>query len=193
MKLIEYSRQTVVTAAAEEPVTLTEVKEALGITHTEFDAVLVSAWIPAARDHAESYLNRAIINRTVDVFAHRFGPQGIKLPGGLQSISSVSYYDSDNVQQTLAASNYQHDLQYSRLILSYTGEWPDTYERLDAVTIRAVSGMGTLNSIPPAVKQAVLLLVGHFYENREATTPLSLNVLPIGVESLLYPYRWLAV
>lgn len=43
------------------------------------------------------------------------------------------------------------------------------------------------------VKAAILLLVGHWYANREAVTTLNALLLPFGVEDLLRPYRLLEV
>lgn len=42
--------------------------------------------------------------------------------------------------------------------------------------------------LPPALRHAVLLLVGHFYENREATAE-QLRFTPIGVDRLVAPYK----
>lgn len=39
--------------------------------------------------------------------------------------------------------------------------------------------------LPPNILLAILLLIGHFYRNREATTDLDLEQLPEGVQSLL--------
>ncbi|MDU7389335.1 head-tail connector protein [Atlantibacter hermannii] len=39
------------------------------------------------------------------------------------------------------------------------------------------------------VKAAMLLLIGHWYENREATTPGQIMALPFAVDALLQPYR----
>lgn len=40
-------------------------------------------------------------------------------------------------------------------------------------------------AMPPDVLMAMALLVGHFYRNREATTDLKMDELPMGVQSLL--------
>lgn len=40
-----------------------------------------------------------------------------------------------------------------------------------------------------AIKAAILLLTGHLYRNREAVTGESVNELPLGVHSLLWPHR----
>ena len=43
--------------------------------------------------------------------------------------------------------------------------------------------------LPPALNHAALLLIGHFFENREATTVEQLRFIPIGVDRLIAPYR----
>ncbi|GAB5431054.1 MAG: hypothetical protein EpisKO_04240 [Epibacterium sp.] len=43
--------------------------------------------------------------------------------------------------------------------------------------------------LPPAIHHAILLLVGHFYKNRQATTHEQVRFTPIGVDRLIAPYR----
>lgn len=55
--------------------------------------------------------------------------------------------------------------------------------------IAFTAGYGeTADAIPEDIRHAVTLLAAHFYENREATTD-SRDLLPLGVASLLAPYR----
>ena len=46
-------------------------------------------------------------------------------------------------------------------------------------------------TVPEDIRNAIFLMVGHFYENRESTIPSSvvLTTIPLGVEALLYPHR----
>lgn len=44
-----------------------------------------------------------------------------------------------------------------------------------------------------SIDQATLLLVGHWYANREAVTDLPMNNLPLGFERLLSPYMRMGV
>lgn len=46
-----------------------------------------------------------------------------------------------------------------------------------------------VDPLPPALHHAVLLLVGHFFENRGATNAEQLRFTPIGVDRLIAPYR----
>ncbi len=52
------------------------------------------------------------------------------------------------------------------------------------------SGIHYLGVVPTPIRQAMLLMVGHLYENREASTVgPAITELPMGVEALLAPYR----
>lgn len=107
------------------------------------------------------------------------------------------------------------DVKYQlRIPEDYTQEDP-TLERLLLVAQVAVEGQlgrpvnwGNVNfSKLPGYKQqdgepvaanaaidhAVLLLVGHYWENREATAESQLSIVPLGVAALLNPYRILGV
>lgn len=65
---------------------------------------------------------------------------------------------------------------------------------IDAAEARAAAMLGKpladLAPVPADVKQAVLLLAAHFYDNREAVlVGTSANDLPYGVADLLRKYR----
>ncbi|MBP1856771.1 head-tail connector protein [Rhizobium herbae] len=43
--------------------------------------------------------------------------------------------------------------------------------------------------IQPAIRQAVLLLISHFYENRSAVDSVALREVPLAVSALTAPFR----
>lgn len=43
--------------------------------------------------------------------------------------------------------------------------------------------------LPPAVKHAILLLVGHFYANRESVSFATASEIPLAYQYLLQPYK----
>ena len=52
------------------------------------------------------------------------------------------------------------------------------------------TGQIYFGSMPPAIRQALLLLVSHSYEYREPIQPgTSMAAIPFSVEALLAPYR----
>lgn len=47
------------------------------------------------------------------------------------------------------------------------------------------------NMLPPDLEHAIRLLVGHWYNQREAVSSASMNEVPLGMYSLLAPFRQL--
>ncbi|MFC5386578.1 head-tail connector protein [Aquamicrobium segne] len=50
-------------------------------------------------------------------------------------------------------------------------------------------GPPSTSTVPDPLKVAILLLVGHWYQNREATSSAGMASLPFAVEALIAPYR----
>jgi len=184
---------TLVTAPTIEPVTLQEVKDHLRVDGTDDDA-LISALITAAREHIDGrdgWLGRAICPQTWDCYFDCF-PEGgvINIPlAPLQAITSIKYRDPDGVQQTFSADNYSAgaDLNWSpRVVLGCGKSWPSIRAMPDAVVVRIVAGY---SAVPRPICQALLLLIGHWHENREAVMDENFREVPTTVAALLTPYR----
>ncbi len=47
----------------------------------------------------------------------------------------------------------------------------------------------SVDPLPPAIHHAVLLLVAHFFDNRQVMTESGDRVMPYGVSRLIAPYR----
>jgi hypothetical protein len=109
----------------------------------------------------------------------------------LQSVTSVKYYDTAGVLQTVNAANYIVSTGTpGRIQPAYGQVWPLPRPTIDAVQITFVSGQGdAAANVSENVKTAIKMLVSHWYENREATTPTGNNfgTVPLGVDALLCP------
>lgn len=179
----------------EEPCTLSEVKTAIRVDHDEEDA-LISSYISAARGNLEQLTQRSFMDQTWILSAQKWPGRDVELPyGPVQSVSSVKYYDADEVQQTLDSSLYQVDLDSDLCRIRPTPDdtWPTIYPgRYDAIEITYVTGYGGgssgSNDVPSQLKVAIYLLVGHYYRNREAVVFASANELPMGVKALIAPF-----
>ncbi|MDX1101772.1 phage gp6-like head-tail connector protein [Sinorhizobium medicae] len=78
----------------------------------------------------------------------------------------------------------------SHLRVSWADE--DAYiTGLIAVVDSALEGQGvaTAAPVPASIKHAALLLIGHFYNNREAVSAERLANVPLAVDMLLAPHR----
>ena len=181
---------TVVTPPTADPVSLAEAKAHCRIYGTEEDGLL-AGYIMAARTHAETYLDRALATQTLQFTIDGGWPcDRITLPRPpLQSVTSITYSDTNGATQTLAADQYRVDTTAHQGVIerAYGVTWPAVRDQARTIVVTYVAGY---TQIPEPIRAAVLLLVGHFYENREAViVGQSPSELPMGVESLLFPYR----
>ncbi len=179
------------TAPATEPVSLVEAKLHLKVDGTD-DDTLISGYITTARETVEGIARRALITQTWDFMLDEF-PEGdeLKIPfPPLQSITSVQYTDQDNVTATFAASNYAVDIysEPGRIKLVYGAAWPGiSLYAANGVKVRFIAGFGAAAAVPAKYKQAILLLVGHWYANREQVgVNVNLFEIPFGVKALLW-------
>lgn len=181
-----------VTAPTVEPLTLAEVKRFLKVDFDEEDAD-IKGMITAAREFCETMLDdRALITQTWDWVMSEF-PDGdsFKVPKApLQSITSITYYDTANASQTFSSSNYTTLLdarQGGRVHLVYGQSWPAVYSRPNAVTIRFVAGYGAASAVPYSVKQAMRMLCHHWHYTRDPvlTTGAVSSKIAMSVEALL--------
>ena len=176
--------------AATEPITTAEAKTHLRVTGSTDDAY-IDTLVKSVRQTAENELRRSLITqtwvRTLDEF-----PDAITLHyPPVIAVTSVKYYDTAGVQQTLDPSLYSLDYQSEPgwIVPAYNEGWPDTLQAINAVEVTYTAGYGTATDVPAAIKAWILLHVGHLYENREATMPgISITPLPF-LGSLLDPYR----
>jgi uncharacterized phiE125 gp8 family phage protein len=166
MSETETSRAMLVTAPVSEPITLAEAKKQLELspTDTAHDAQL-SLLIQAAREQWEADTDSACLTQTWKVTAEEFDDDEIYLPKRpVQSITHIKYYDSGDVLQTLSTSVYDLDQSCRAVRLKNLQVWPAVSDRWDAITITYVAGYAQSYLVPAIAKQAMLLLVGYYFD-----------------------------
>ena len=180
----------VITAPSAEPVTLTEAKAQCRVDITT-DDTLITSYIAAARRLCERIDWRAYMTQTLEVWLDAWPATDIlKIPRPpLQSITSITYYDQSNVAATLSSASYFVDTvsEPGRVVLNYGYTWPSTILReTNGIAVRFVAGYASAGNVPQTIKQAILLVVGHWYENREAVLVGAMSRdIEFGVKSLL--------
>ncbi len=165
----------VVTAVATEPVTLAEARLHIKSDSDTTEDSLIAIWISTARELAEHYTGRALAVQTLEMALDKFPCnkrdefQVIKLDRPpVATITSVKYTDMDGAEQTVSSGDYALSLygDARELAPAYGDYWPTPQCIPNAVRIRYVTGYATA---PAAVKQALLLMVGWFDQNRGDT------------------------
>lgn len=138
----------------------------LSSSDTAHDTI-ISQYIAAARLQFERDCNIALITRTMRLKLFEFAEFRFPI-GPMTAITSVTYYDSSNASQTLSASHYSADTANDGFRLSTALTLPEVYDRWDAVTINYTIGKHANSTTVDALsKSAMLLLVGHYFENRD--------------------------
>jgi uncharacterized phiE125 gp8 family phage protein len=158
-------------AAGTQPVTLAEAKAHLRVDTTDEDA-LITAFIVAATEMAEQHTGRALMTQTWDMTLDKF-PDALELTRTpVQTITSVTYYDTAGALQTLAAPGYVLDAadgdDYAHITPAYGSEWPATRDQVNAVSVRYVAGYANAAAVPESIKAWIKLQVSALFENREA-------------------------
>jgi len=189
---------TIVTAPALEPVTAAEAKLHCRIDAAEHaEDTYVGTLITAARQYAETFTRRALVQQTwkyqLDEFPADDEPIQIPLPP-LSSVSWVKYYDSAGTYTTLSDSSYvvDIDVEPGRIGLASGCSWPDVYDQVGALEIQFVAGYGSASaSVPAAIRQAMLLLIAHWYEHREEVVIGAVPaIVSTAAVTLLRAHRW---
>lgn len=169
-------------------ITVAQLKENLRVDHTDEDT-LIEALRDAAISWIEDYCNTRLGDVTAVGYLDSFHGQRFPV-GPVNSISSVTYLDTANATATLAASKYWYDIKTKASRITFTNV-PSTYDdAFNRVQINMNLGY-TEATIPQPIIQAIRLMVGHLYENRQEVVQGG-NVpreLPMGMHALLSPYR----
>lgn len=168
-------------------ITLEQVKLHLRLDCSYYDEdSLLEALINAALSSIEYQTEMALRMRTETLILDSWSSV-IELPWWpVQSIDALSYTDPDGVEQTLDDYVLDNRSYPAKLKPASGTNWPPVLAEEQVITIEATVGM---TELPADLKQAALLMIGHFYENREAVASgPSFQTLPMAVQYLIDPY-----
>jgi uncharacterized phiE125 gp8 family phage protein len=148
-----------------EPITLAEAKLNLRVDFTDDDA-RITRHIVEAREWVEWRIQQKIAVATWEIALDAFPTSEIELTlSPVNSVTSVKYDDVANVEQTLTVTT---QYTYSNGIIYPVGDWPATYDKDNAIRIRAVTGYAAANLIPAAVVGAIYLKIKELYDGTDA-------------------------
>lgn len=194
---------TIHTAPAVEPVSVAEAKLHCKIDSADEDAA-VTLLIKAARRYCENYRRESFIltvwNLGLDRFPRLrdrrggclttpyFDRDAILLPvGPAISVTGILYADTAGDGQVFGDYDVDLSSRPGRIRPEYGVSWPQTREQMNAVAVTFSAGYGAAGSnVPEHLREAMLLLIGHWYRNREAVNIGNITTeLPLGARDLL--------
>lgn len=153
------------------------------IDGTDSDGLLTTALAGAAA-YAQHYTRTSLGVQTLELALDAFPAGPIRLlQGPATSITSLKYIDTAGTEQTLSGSLYVLD-DYTTpqwVVQAWGTDWPSTRDVANAVKVRYVAGAVASG----AVKQALLLLVAHYYKYPEGVAEGAPKEVPLGVHALL--------
>ncbi len=175
-------------------VTLAEAKTHIRVDISD-DNTLITSYIQSATDFAETFTARVFLTTTLTLKRDRFPrcPSEFLLPRPpLQSITSITYTDTDGDSQTVDSSVYDVDTfnEPGRITMAYNQIWPQSRGDTNNVVVTYVGGYGAPDAVSDQIKTAIKMLVGHWYEHREPVVfGTMVKNVPITVDRLLTQYK----
>lgn len=157
---------TLVSRADEGIVTLAEVRKYLRADGVSDDTSILLA-MAAAADYIATRTGRTLFESIYTESFNGFSGDLTLQSYPIRSITSITYYDTSEVLQTLANTEYALVNDTPAYIEeAFNKTFPDTSSRNRSVTVTYVAGHTALN-VPPALRLAMLQLAGWFYEPLE--------------------------
>jgi len=183
------------TAPAAEPLALDEARAFLRVEHHDDDD-LIGALIAGARLHVEARTRRALITQSWRL-ARDAWPENGRIdvrPAPLQAVTAARVYDEMGNAATLDLQSFVPALGAS-VIAFVPWAVPAPGRLVAGIEFDVRVGYGDTGvAVPEPLRQAMRLLVAHWYENR---TPVAVGhetaVLPEAVTALIAPYRMLSL
>lgn len=186
------TRDYVSVVPVSSPVTVEDARLHLDLDDNYYDSQL-DRLIDVARRRVEQDTRRSLVTQTHVLSMDTFPSNGIiELPTApVQSVTSVTYVDTNDATQTFTEFTLDSNNTPSRLVLNDGESFPTVRGHYDDVKVTYVSGYGsTVASVDPVAKFAILMLVSHLFNSPSVTAHGSVNVVPVGYESLIDSLKW---
>ena len=191
---MKYRSLTRTTPPVVEPVSVSDAKAHLRVDGDE-DNFYIASLISAAREWVDAYLDRTLVTTQWTLKVDRFPIGDIELPRPpmLPLSVSLTFTSESGAVSVLASNLYRVDSDSTPGVVRPLREadWPAYMDDANAITITFWAGYGEDGrSVPPAIRHAILMLVGQWYERRMAADSMGGREVPFGVSSLLSSQNW---
>ena len=186
-----------ITAPALEPVSLAAAKAHLRLD-TDDDDALLNAAITAARVHVEASTRRVLVEQGWRVYLDAWPKKRIvRVPvAPLISVDSVTVFDPAGDPIVVDPGDYEVDAVTAPGRLFLSSPLPVLVGRaVNGIEIDVTAGYGPTGiDVPAPLRQAIMMLVAHWFEHRGAVGhDLAGHVPPLGYDALIASYRILSL
>ena len=182
-----------VTKATVPLFTTAEAKDFLKVDTTA-DDTLIDNLIIAATESCQIYTNQYFIKTVVEQYGDTWAGIYTLYKSPVLEVEHIKYYDTENSIQELSDTTYEVDNVSKPARIGLVGDdqtLPNIYNKLNAVVVNYNVGYGSAASdVPDGIKQAVLLTLGNWYENRQSViSGRTATELPLSSQYLLDQYK----
>ncbi len=162
-----------VTGPQTRAISLNDFKVYARIDQKKEDSFILIA-IAAAQKIIESITNRKLISQTWRLDLNYFEHEIILPFSPVTAINSITYFDTDNAQQTFPVAEYDSDLSSLKAIIrpAYGYCWPTLYPKQNAASITYTVGYPSSQTLDGDLKIAMFALVLQMYEERKTDVDL---------------------
>ena len=175
-----------------EPISVADAKTHLRIDGSAED-ILIASLILTSRLHIEAALGLSLITQFWQLQLNDW-PDGNAISLPLQPVSAITAVRTlaaDGTITTLSPADTILDTGPPPRVVRTGPSWPRVTAAANGITISFVAGFGpSATNVPAPIRQAMLLLVAHWYEHRD---PIEIGepdtAIPKAVSELLKPYR----
>lgn len=184
------------TSAPEEPLlSLDDAKAHLNVSHDDDDD-LITALVEAVTAYIDGPegVGVALVEQS-----WRYSMDGLsscfRIPlRPVSAVTSITYVDEAGQTQTLDPALYTLDLDTQPPIVAraWNATYPSVRCQPGSVKVNFTCGYGAPSDVPADIRQAAKLLLGHWYENREAMVDGGKVEPPHAVNAILGKYRALS-
>ena len=160
---------TLITPAADELITVDEVKKHLRVLHNEEDD-LIGVYLLAAIENFQEFTGRVISKSTWSLTFDKFPVNGIVEIARCKviEVKTISYIDTSGESQELNVQEVRLDAasEPARLTPAFGKTFPETANVINAVSISFEAGYISATKLNKLDKAAIFLMAAHWYRNR---------------------------
>ena len=176
--------------AAQEPVSLAEAKAFLKVDDGAEDG-LIETLIGAARLHVEGVTGKALLNQSWRVVLDRW-PENrvVRLPvSPFMSLTAINAIDEAGASHEVPLAQFMREPD--RLLLPAGVNGMPVLQERQGIEIDYVAGFGEdPEDVPTDLRQALLVLVAHWHENRDAVVVAGSGaVVPLGFDRMVATHK----
>jgi uncharacterized phiE125 gp8 family phage protein len=154
------------------------------------EAALLDGMLAAATAHVEGYCSLAVMLQTWTLTLHDWPGNSVGLQLPYPPFASLESINANGTDQDIAGYTVDLDDRFPSTLYPEGGMWTQVTRGPGAISIVFKAGRNDPANVAPDIKQAILMAIATWYENRESLTQFALTpMIEIGWAQLLARYR----